>query len=214
MTVTPDADGTPVRRERRDLPTREWRAGAGGGWGPSPAAVGAGVVEAVVIAYHHDDGGVGEGLGQHPQEGDEVGCAAAAEPARLPPSAKIISQPARLNGSRCANSSGNCGASSSMGTMMDSFMSAPLPCMVARQPFQQALRRVRAPGGAARRRAQRGPHRRCVVVRELRREAGESVEAVSAFLDHSSLAVTTTYLRRLAGVEERAWREVAAALGA
>ena len=31
---------------------------------------------------------------------------------------------------------------------------------------------------------------------KLRRDAGESVETVSAFLDHSSLAVTTTYLRR------------------
>ncbi len=48
---------------------------------------------------------------------------------------------------------------------------------------------------------------------KLRRDAGETVEAVSAFLDHSSLAVTTTYLRRLEGVEDRAWREVAAAIG-
>jgi integrase/recombinase XerC len=48
---------------------------------------------------------------------------------------------------------------------------------------------------------------------KLRREAGESVEAVSAFLDHSSLAVTTVYLRRLEGVEDRAWAEVAAAIG-
>jgi integrase/recombinase XerC len=49
---------------------------------------------------------------------------------------------------------------------------------------------------------------------KLRRNAGESVEQVSAFLDHSSLAVTTTYLRRLEGVEDRTWREVAAAIGA
>ncbi|MGO9179319.1 MAG: tyrosine recombinase XerC [Candidatus Limnocylindrales bacterium] len=48
---------------------------------------------------------------------------------------------------------------------------------------------------------------------KLRRDVGETVEAVSAFLDHSSLAVTTTYLRRLEGVEDRAWRKVAAALG-
>jgi integrase/recombinase XerC len=47
----------------------------------------------------------------------------------------------------------------------------------------------------------------------LRRQAGESVEDVSAFLDHSSLAVTTTYLRRLEGQEDRAWREVAEAIG-
>jgi hypothetical protein len=39
------------------------------------------------------------------------------------------------------------------------------------------------------------------------------VEAVSAFLDHSSLAVTTTYLRRLEGQEDRSWRKVAEAIG-
>src|SRR6184192_2705195 len=32
---------------------------------------------------------------------------------------------------------------------------------------------------------------------KLRRDVGESIEDVSRFLDHSSLAVTTTYLRRL-----------------
>jgi len=48
---------------------------------------------------------------------------------------------------------------------------------------------------------------------KLRREAGESVEQVSAFLDHSSLAVTTVYLRRLEGEADRAWAQVAAAIG-
>ena len=48
---------------------------------------------------------------------------------------------------------------------------------------------------------------------KLRRDAGESVETVSAFLDHSSLAVTTTYLRRLEGVEDRSWERVAEAIG-
>jgi integrase len=47
----------------------------------------------------------------------------------------------------------------------------------------------------------------------LRRQAGESVEDVSAFLDHSSLAVTSVYLRRLEGQEDRAWRDVAVAIG-
>ena len=47
----------------------------------------------------------------------------------------------------------------------------------------------------------------------LRREAGESIEAVSSFLDHSSLAVTTTYLRRLEGVEDHSWEQVAEAIG-
>jgi site-specific recombinase XerD len=48
---------------------------------------------------------------------------------------------------------------------------------------------------------------------KLRRDAGESVEDVSRFLDHSSLAVTTTYLRRLEGQEDRGWARVAQALG-
>lgn len=48
---------------------------------------------------------------------------------------------------------------------------------------------------------------------KLRRDAGQSIEAVSSFLDHSSLAVTSVYLRRLEGVEDRAWPEVAAAIG-
>jgi integrase/recombinase XerC len=48
---------------------------------------------------------------------------------------------------------------------------------------------------------------------KLRRDVGESVEDVSCFLDHSSLAVTTVYLRRLEGQEDRAWEKVAIALG-
>lgn len=48
---------------------------------------------------------------------------------------------------------------------------------------------------------------------KLRRDAGESVEAVSSFLDHSSLAVTTVYLRRLEGQQDAAWGKVAEALG-
>jgi integrase len=48
---------------------------------------------------------------------------------------------------------------------------------------------------------------------KLRRDAGESIEAVSSFLDHSSLAVTTVYLRRLEGQVDLAWVDVAAAIG-
>jgi site-specific recombinase XerD len=48
---------------------------------------------------------------------------------------------------------------------------------------------------------------------KLRRDAGETIEDVSRFLDHSSLAVTTTYLRRLEGQEDRGWSKVADALG-
>jgi integrase/recombinase XerC len=48
---------------------------------------------------------------------------------------------------------------------------------------------------------------------KLRRDAGESIEAVSSFLDHSSLAVTTTYLRRLEGEEDAGWAKVAESIG-
>jgi integrase len=48
---------------------------------------------------------------------------------------------------------------------------------------------------------------------KLRRDAGESIEDVSRFLDHSLLAVTTTYLRRLEGQDDRAWGQVAVAIG-
>ena len=48
---------------------------------------------------------------------------------------------------------------------------------------------------------------------KLRRDVGESIEDVSRFLDHSSLAVTTVYLRRLEGQEDRSWEKVAEAIG-
>jgi integrase/recombinase XerC len=48
---------------------------------------------------------------------------------------------------------------------------------------------------------------------KLRRDAGSSIEAVSSFLDHSSLAVTSVYLRRLEGEADQGWVDVAAAIG-
>jgi integrase len=48
---------------------------------------------------------------------------------------------------------------------------------------------------------------------KLRRDAGASIETVSSFLDHSSLAVTTVYLRRLEGEADRTWPDVAVAIG-
>jgi integrase len=48
---------------------------------------------------------------------------------------------------------------------------------------------------------------------KLRRDAGETVEDVSRFLDHSSLPVTTVYLRRLEGEQDRSWDKVAQAIG-
>jgi site-specific recombinase XerD len=41
---------------------------------------------------------------------------------------------------------------------------------------------------------------------KLRRDAGASIEAVSSFLDHSSLAVTSVYLRRLEHGRTWLWR--------
>ena len=46
-----------------------------------------------------------------------------------------------------------------------------------------------------------------------RRDAGESAEEVSRFLDHSSRAVTTTCFRRLEGQEDLGWGKVAEAIG-
>jgi integrase len=48
---------------------------------------------------------------------------------------------------------------------------------------------------------------------KLRRDAGETVEDVSRFLDHISLAVTTVYLRRLEGEHDKNWAKVAEAIG-
>ena len=48
---------------------------------------------------------------------------------------------------------------------------------------------------------------------KLRRDAGGSIEKVSRFLDHGSLAVTTAYLRRLNGQEDLAYGRVAEAIG-
>ena len=48
---------------------------------------------------------------------------------------------------------------------------------------------------------------------KLRREAGESVEQVNRFLDHSSLAVTTVYLRQLEGDRDTIWEKVAESIG-
>ena len=48
---------------------------------------------------------------------------------------------------------------------------------------------------------------------KLRRDAGDNVEAVSQFLDHSSLAVTSVYLRRLEVAEDASWGKVAEAIG-
>ena len=43
---------------------------------------------------------------------------------------------------------------------------------------------------------------------KLRRESGASLEEVSAFLGHASIATTAIYLRRLEGWEDRQWPEI------
>jgi integrase/recombinase XerC len=48
---------------------------------------------------------------------------------------------------------------------------------------------------------------------KLRRDAGQSIEEVSHFLDHSSLAVTSVYLRRIEAIEDAGWAGVAKAIG-
>jgi integrase/recombinase XerC len=48
---------------------------------------------------------------------------------------------------------------------------------------------------------------------KLRRDAGETIEAVSQFLDHSSLQVTSVYLKRLEGTKDRTWPAVAESIG-
>jgi hypothetical protein len=58
-----------------------------------------------------------------------------------------------------------------------------------------------------------GVHIFCHSAAKLRRETGESVEEVSRFLDHSSLAVTSVYLRRLEGDRDTTWQQVANSLG-
>jgi len=48
---------------------------------------------------------------------------------------------------------------------------------------------------------------------KMRSDARQSVEEVSRFLDHSSLAVTSLYLRLIEVVENSRWSNVAQAIG-
>jgi site-specific recombinase XerD len=47
----------------------------------------------------------------------------------------------------------------------------------------------------------------------LRKEAGDSMEDISAFLAHSGIAVTQIYVHRVEGQKDKSWRKVAAILG-
>jgi integrase/recombinase XerC len=73
------------------------------------------------------------------------------------------------------------------------------------QRFRRYLRRAGLPAS--------GLHVLRHTAAKLRRDAGETIETVSAFLDHSTLATTTVYLRRLEGQRDGAWERVAEAIG-
>jgi integrase/recombinase XerC len=96
-----------------------------------------------------------------------------------------------------------------MGPEESLWQAAARPDGVTSGTFYSRFRRYLAAAGLA----PTGIHVLRHTAAKLRRDAGESIEDVSAFLDHSSLAVTTVYLRRLEGQEDRAWREVAEAIG-
>jgi integrase/recombinase XerC len=89
------------------------------------------------------------------------------------------------------------------------WQAAARPGGVTSGTFYARFRRYLRAGGLA----PTGVHVLRHTAAKLRRDAGESIEEVSAFLDHSSLAVTTVYLKRLEGQEDRTWREVAEAIG-
>jgi integrase/recombinase XerC len=89
------------------------------------------------------------------------------------------------------------------------WQAAPRPEGVTSGTFYARFRRYLQAAGMA----PTGIHVLRHTAAKLRRDAGESIESVSSFLDHSSLAVTSVYLRRLEGQEDRTWREVAEAIG-
>jgi integrase len=85
----------------------------------------------------------------------------------------------------------------------------PGPAGISSGTFYGRFRRYLAAAGLA----PTGRHVLRHTAAKLRCDAGDSVEAVSAFLDHSSLAVTTVYLRRLEGETDRTWPDIAVAIG-
>ena len=47
----------------------------------------------------------------------------------------------------------------------------------------------------------------------LRKQAGEDVEAISRFLNHSNLSITQIYLHQVEGATDTGWQKVEALLG-
>jgi len=89
------------------------------------------------------------------------------------------------------------------------WQAAASPRGVTGSTFYARFRRYLRVAGVA----QTGLHVLRHTAAKLRRDAGASIEAVSSFLDHSSLAVTSVYLRRLEGEADRTWPDVAIAIG-
>ncbi len=104
-------------------------------------------------------------------------------------------------------------AGRSLGTMAPGeslWQAGARPVGVSSTTFYGRFRRYLAAAGLA----PTGLHVLRHTAARLRRDAGESIEEISAFLDHSSLAVTTVYLRRMEGTDDNSWRPVADAIGA
>src|SRR5664280_1430327 len=89
------------------------------------------------------------------------------------------------------------------------WQAAARPGGVTSGTFYARFRRYLAAAGMA----PTGVHVLRHTAAKLRRDAGEAIESVSQFLDHSSLAVTSVYLGRLEGEADRTWPDVAAAIG-
>lgn len=77
------------------------------------------------------------------------------------------------------------------------------------QAFYANLRRYAARAGIG----HLAPHHLRHTAAKLRRDAGESIEQVSAFLGHRNIATTARYLQRLEGEADPGWRKVADLVG-
>ena len=80
---------------------------------------------------------------------------------------------------------------------------------IAHQTYYAYLRRYARKAGLAGLK----PHDLRHTAAKLRREQGASIEDVSAFLGHRSIATTARYLARMEGEQDNGWQGVAQALG-
>lgn len=75
--------------------------------------------------------------------------------------------------------------------------------------FRRHLRRAKIIG----RSESMGVHVLRHTAAKLRRDGGASIEDISHFLDHTNLAITSEYLRRLEGTRDSGWQQVQSLLG-